>query len=146
MEKTCNDEFFGEMIYKHRWIKKQNILLFGKEWDVTIAAKAYLAKPITEDEQRAYIYYLKHEKDMLNIVEEKTKEYINNNLNELAANWVGARKIINTNELAQVVIPKTLLFKQDGTTIMLLDCVWSDEGIAVKLAPEVSIGTQAVFL
>lgn len=56
----------------------------------------------------------------------------------------GVNKII---ELAQMVTPKTLLFKQDGTTLMLLDCVWDEEGgIAVKLAPQVAIGPQDIFL
>jgi hypothetical protein len=45
------------------------------------------------------------------------------------------------------VTPKTLLFKQDGTTLLLLECDWDiDNGVAVKLSPEVAVGGQDLFL
>lgn len=40
MEATCKDIVFGEMSYKHRWYKQQTISMFGKEWTITVAAKA----------------------------------------------------------------------------------------------------------
>ena len=74
-------------------------------------------------------------------------DYVNDNIKELSAEWVGARKISVISDLAQVVTPKTILIKQDGTTIMLLDCAWDVEaGLAVKLYPELKIGSQDLFL
>ena len=75
------------------------------------------------------------------------KEYINENLEDLATYWVGARKIINTSDLTKVVEPKSILFQQDGSIIFLAECEWDIEnGIAVKLYPEVEVGPQDIFI
>ena len=121
--------------------------MFGKSWDITVAVKAYSGKPITEAEQIAYKNFWANEAKMIDIIGEQLKQYINRNLQELANYWMGARSVNQTVELAQMVMPKTLLFKQDGTTVMLLDCVWDeDNGMAVKLVPEVAVGSQDIFL
>lgn len=147
MEATCNDAVFGEMTYKHRWYKQQNISMFGRNWNITVSAKAYSGKPITECEQNAYKNFVSNEAEMVTIIGEQLKQYVNGNLQELANYWMGARNVNQIVELAQMVTPKTLLIKQDGTTIMLLDCVWDeDNGIAVKLTPEIAVGSQDIFL
>lgn len=147
MEVSYKDSAFGEMTYKHRWYKRQLISLFGKKWNITIAAKAYSRKPITEAQQNSYMNFWKNKDEMANIIAEKLREYINTNIQELAAYWVGARTVNSIKELTQMTTPKTLLFKQDGATIMLLDCVWDeDHGVAVKLTPNVAVGSQDLFL
>lgn len=147
METSCNDAVFGVMQYKHRWIKRQTISAFGKEWEVTVAAKAYSGKPITKEQQDAYTRFTENEIAEIVTIENTILAYVNDNIKELSAEWVGARKISVISDLAQVVTPKTILFKQDGTTIMLLDCAWDVEaGLAVKLYPELKIGSQDLFL
>lgn len=147
MEATCIDNVFGEMSYNHRWCKKQLISMFDKDWTITIAAKAYSGKPITEEQKKAYSYFMDNEKRMTDTVGEQLKSYVNENLSSLAEYWISARTVINISELAQMVTPKTLLFKQDGTMIMLLDCVWDIEGgMAVKLVPDIAVGSQDLFL
>lgn len=147
METLCNDPAFGAMQYKHRWIKKQMIVAFGEKWEVTIAAKAYSGKPITIEEQEAYKKFSENESTEIDIIEKTIFEYVNDNIEELSTQWVGARKINHIADLAQIVTPKTILFKQDGTTIMLLECAWDEEaGLAVKIYPETEIGSQDLFL
>ena len=147
METLCNDVVFGVMQYKHRWIKKQTISAFGKVWEVTVAAKAYSGKPITKEQQEAYKKFSENESAEIATIEQTILAYVNDNIKELSIEWIGARKISSTTDLAQVVTPKTILFKQDGTTIMLLECVWDIEaGLAVKLYPEIEIGSQDLFL
>lgn len=147
MEILCDDPVFGVMQYKHRWIKKQTISAFGKKWEVTIAAKAYSGKSITMEQQEAYKKLTENESAEINIIEKTIFAYVNDNIKELSMQWIGARKINHITDLAQIVTPKTILFKQDGTTIMLLECMWDAEaGLAVKLYPEVAIGSQDLFL
>ena len=147
MEAICKDSVFGEKAYKHRWYKQQSLSMFGREWTITIAAKAYSGKPITEEQQKAYSYFMRNEKEMIDIIGEQLKCYVNENLSTLAEYWISARNVTNISELAQMVTPKTLLFKQDGSTLMLLDCVWDVEsGMAVKLTPNIEVGSQDLFL
>lgn len=146
-EMKCNDVVFGEMCYKHRWYKKQYINIFGKEWEITIAAKAYSGKAITEDQQKSYLRFMENEKEYMKVIGEELKAYVNDNFHELAVYWTGAKRVESIEDLSKMVIPKTLLLKQDGSVIMLLDCVWDVEnGIGVKLMPELSTGVQDLFL
>lgn len=147
MDIKCIDVAFGEMTYKHRWFKKQEINIFGQKKEIVIAAKAYLKKEITEKQQESYIYFCKNEEKIIKIIEEELKSYINTNLLELAKSWIGARRINFNNDLNGITEAKTLLFKQDGTIILLLNCVWDEEhGIGVKIYPEVEVGSQDLFL
>lgn len=147
MEKRCTDPIFGDMRYNHRWYKKEKINLFNRQWDITVAAKAYSQKPITNEQQKSYSYFCDNIEKLINEIENNLKEYINLNLQQLETNWIGARVIDSSNDLAQIVTPKTLLFKQDGTIILLLDCIWDKEhGVAVKVWPNFEVGIQDLFL
>lgn len=147
MEIKCNDPIFGEMFYKHGWFKNQSIFIFGKNWDIKISAKAFSQKPINETEQNAYKNFMENETKFIEIAEIQLKDYVNNNLHELSEYWIGARRVKDITELAQMVTPKSLLFKQDGSVIMLLDCVWDVEnGIGIKLIPDISVASQDIFL
>lgn len=147
MNETCNDSVFGVMEYKHRWFKKQNIILFGRKWNIIISAMAYSGKPITESERNAYKIFMEHERDNYYTITEKLKLYINNNLQEISENWTDAKIIERASELSNVVTPRSLVFMQDGATIMMLDCIWdSEHGIAVKLFPSIEIGPPECFI
>ncbi|MGP1599084.1 DUF6985 domain-containing protein [Peptoanaerobacter stomatis] len=147
MELNCNDPIFGDMTYKHGWSKNQNIKLFENIWNIKVLAKTYLEKPINEAEQNSYKSFMDNEIQFIEIVENQIKDYINSNIQELSQYWSGARRVKQAADLSQIVTPKTLLFKQDGSVIMLLDCVWDEEnGIGVKLIPEIKIGSQDIFL
>jgi len=146
-EIRCNDAVFGEMTYKHRWFKNQEISILGQTWKVTVVAKAYSGKAITKEQQDSYIKFMENEDKYIEIIENELKIYVNNNLQELAEYWASARSVENKEDLSQMVTPTTLLFKQDGTVALLLDCVWDVEnGIGVKIIPEVSTGVQDLFL
>lgn len=145
MDMTCYDPAFGEMTYHHRWYKKQTIHMLGKEWNITVAAKAYSGKPITEEERKSYCYFLENEQEMVHIMHEKLVEYVNTYLHSPESSW---SSITSQEDLSSpMVMPKTLLFKQDGTTLMLFDFLLDkDGGIAVQLTPENAVGIQDCFL
>ncbi len=140
MDMKCKDPIFGEMIYKHRWQKTETINMFGKNFDIVIAAKAYYKKPITKEQQKSYKDFKKNELKILNEVSLKITEYINSNKEDILIN--------DTNlELSKLLTPKTLLFKQEGDAILLFDCVWDIEhGIGVNITSNFEIGSQDIFL
>lgn len=141
------DAIFGEMTYKHRWIKSEQETLFGKEYTLQIVAKAYSGKSITDEQRETYKKYLAEKEQFKGLLSNELMCYINDNIQELAEYWVGARKINAVEDLSAVVEPKTLLIKQDGTMLFLLECAWDIEnGVAVKIYPEVAIGSQDLFL
>ena len=116
-EAKCNDTVFGEMTYKHRWYKEQEISIFGKIWNITVVAKAYSGKTITNKQQDSYTKFIENEGKYTETIENELKNYVNNNLLELAENWTAARRIDSKEDLSQVVTPKTILFKQDGMAV-----------------------------
>lgn len=147
MEVKCSDPVFGEMNYRHRWYKKDTISLFSKEWNVTVAAKAYSGKPISDSQRDSYKQFVKQYGSYAEKIRSLITEYINKNCVGLAATWSGARMVKNAEDLIGIVRPTSVLFKQDGSVIVLFDCVWDEEhGIAVQIIPTFDIGSQDVFL
>ena len=146
-QKAVNNSVFGLMEYDFQWEKTEKISIFKKQYDITISAEAYSEENISKKQEESYLKFKENEKFYIETIENKLKEYINENLEDLATYWVGARKIINIIDLAKVVEPKSILFQQDGTILFLAECEWDIEnGIAVKLYPEVEVGPQDIFI
>ena len=150
MEKDiCDNKIFGVMKYDYEWEKVDidEIKLFGKEYNITIIAEAFPGEEISKEQEESYLKFKENEKSYIETIENELKKYVNENLEDLTTYWVGARKIINITDLAKVVEPKSILFQQDGTIVFLAECEWDIEnGIAVKLYPEVEVGPQDVFI
>lgn len=143
MEKKCQDAVFGTMTYKHGWWKKETMTLFEKARPITISAAAYCEEPITQEERTSYQNFMAHIDQLTKTAERELKEYVHENLAELKEYDPN----VDADRLENYVTPKTLLFQQDGTTLLLLECTWDIEnGIAIKLLPEVAIGAQDLFL
>ena len=139
-QKVVNNSIFGLMEYDFQWEKIEKVSIFKKEYNITIIAEAFPDEDISKEQEESYLKFKKNEKSYIETIENKLKEYINENLEDLATYWVGARKIINISDLAKVVEPKSILFQQDGTIVFLAECEWDIEnGIAVKLYPEVEV-------
>lgn len=146
-QKAVNNSVFGLMEYDFQWEKIEKVSIFKKEYDITISAEAYSEENISKKQEESYLRFKENEKIYIETIENKLKEYINENLEDLATYWVGARKIINITDLAKIVVPKSILFQQDGTIVFLAECEWDIEnGIAVKLYPEVEVGPQDIFI
>ena len=143
----CNNKVFGIMKYDYEWEKVDEIKLFEKEYNITIIAEAFPDEDISKEQEESYLKFKENEKSYIETIDNKLKEYVNKNLEDLATYWVGARKIINITDLAKVVEPKSILFQQDGTIVFLAECEWDIEnGIAVKLYPKVEVGSQDAFI
>lgn len=146
MDVMTNDVVFGEMIYKHRWFKKETLSFLGKEWDITIVAKAFSGKPITDEQRNSYQWLKDNLTEVDNNLYDVTSGYINDNCQEFAEYWSGARMVNSPSDLAQIISLKTILFKKDGGILILSDCPWDEHGIAIQLKPDVEIGSQDMFL
>jgi len=146
-QKVVNNSVFGLMEYDFQWEKTEKISILKKEYDITISAEAYSEENISKEQEESYLKFKENEKFYIETIENKLKEYINENLEDLVTYWIGARKIINISDLAKVVEPKSILFQQDGSILFLAECEWDIEnGIAVKLYPEVEVGPQDIFI
>ena len=146
-QKAINNMVFGLMQYDYQWEKFERINIFKKEYDISIIVEAFPDEDISKEQEESYLKFKENEKIYIETIENHLKEYINENLEDLASYWVGARKIINITDLAKIVEPKSILFQQDGTIVFLAECEWDIEnGIAVKLYPEVEVGPQDVFI
>ena len=143
MDNKCKDPVFGDMIYKHRWQKTETIKMFEREWNITVVAKAYSNKPISVEQQNSYESYKNNEDKTMQRLSAKIAEYVKLFSSELESEGI---KVLSLKDLSKVVKPKTLLFSQDGTAIMLLDFVLDEEhGIGIDL-DSLEIGNQDLFL
>ena len=130
----CESRFMGrtwrDMEYHHRWYKTDEYEMFGKRWQISVVAKAYSGKPITEAERTSCRKFQENKQATLNLLAEKVIEFINENFDVLRFNWPAAKKIQDASELSTVLMPTSLLFKQDGTTLLLFECAWEIQMLA----------------
>ena len=112
MNNYINDPVFGHMEYHHRWYKTDEYEMFERRWQISVVAKAYSGKPITEAERASYKRFQENKQAMLNLLAEKVIEFINENFDVLRFNWPEAKKIQDALELSTVLMPTSLLFKQ----------------------------------
>lgn len=135
---TIIDSAFGNMEYKHRWIKKETITFFEKKCEVTIAAKAYNEKPITDEQRKSYKKFKFEISELSEKAKSEVISYISKNENKI---------ILNDIELNNIIKLKTVLFIQDGTTILLCESSLDEEnGIGIQLYPCLQVGPQDLFL
>lgn len=143
METTCQDAVFGTMIYKYGWLKSGTVSLFGKEWPISVDAAAYSGEKITPEQRDSYQKFVNDRAGLLKTAEQQLKKYIKDNLEELRE----MNPDVNADKMVDMVEPRTLLFQQDGTAVLLLECIWDEEnGIAVELLPDSRVGAQELFL
>ena len=83
LNNEVNDKVFGIMTYKHRWIKKEKINFWNHSYELTIAAKAYSNKPITDEQRKSYEYFKKNISTLSEETAKKLCNYINSDSEEL---------------------------------------------------------------
>ncbi len=146
MGDIVRDRSFGQMEYKHGWVKIQEAALLGKKWQVKIMAAAYTGEKICEEQRMGYRYFSEHNSKISEQCEEAICGYVKSNSQELSTKFPFIKDIAKSN-LAGFVKPRTTLFARDGSVIILFDSKWDEEnGIGVKVYPDVKVEQQDAFL
>lgn len=147
MEKVCMDSVFGTMTYRHQWYKHETMSLFGKRYDLKVAAQAYSGKAITDEERKGYHYIKEHWDILQKDVGKALSDYVSDNAQDISLYCPEIQKVSTPEEFMKVVTPKTLLCQLDGSVILLLDCLWDEEmGLGIQLYPHIEIADQDSFL
>lgn len=132
------DPVFGRMCYEHRWIKKEDICIFGKNQTIKICAKAFNEKPITDSQRTSYLKMKKNLGNILNECVDKIYDYLNKFYNA---------KLEDVSKVNEHVQFTHIIFMQDGDTVLLFDTDYDIEnGIGIQIYPEIEIGPQDAFL
>jgi len=120
---------FGEVSFDTGWETKNDVSLFGKEYNVVVLAAAYYEQDgITSEQEAAYGSFLKNKNQLLKEVEKLLRDFAGGN----ASNRF---------------LPTTLLIKRDGGYALLCEDDENEEdGVAVCLAPEKKVVSQDKYL
>ena len=137
MNKKINDKIFGEMEYKFGWFKKEILNLWGNKYEIIIKVIAYNVNEINEEQRNSYLKLKSNINEISKNSLELLKEYILKNYeNE-----------ISENQIFKLIIPKTILFKQNGDFGILCDTSLDEEnGFVIVLSPKYEIGIQDIFI
>ena len=137
MNRKIKDSIFGEMEYKFGWFKREILNLWGNEYEIIIKVIAYNEREINEEQRNSYLRLKSNINEISKNSLELLKEYILKNYeNE-----------ISENQIFKLVIPKTILFKQNGDFGILCDTSLDEEnGFVIVLSPKYEIGIQDIFI
>lgn len=122
MDDTVVDTVFDKMTYKHRWFKSEILNIFGEKFSVNIVAKAFSGKPTTDEQRESYAWFKDNLSQVNATMIELAANYINENCQEFAFYWSGVRMVSSTSDLAQILIPQSVLFTKNGGILVLFDC------------------------
>lgn len=138
MNEIIKDKVFGDMIYKHRWVKivKERLKLFEKTWDINVVASAYTGEQICKEQRESYKYFQRNREQLLKKVPELLREYVKKHVPSVAEQ-----------SDSSMIQPKTILFDRNGMIVILCDAAWDEEnGIGIELKPKLYIDVQDAFL
>ena len=137
MNRKIKDSIFGEMEYTFGWFKREILNLWGNEYEIIIKVIAYNESEINEEQRNSYLRLKSNINEISKNSLELLKEYILKNYeNE-----------ISENQIFKLVIPKTILFKQNGDFGILCDTSLDEEnGFVIVLSPKYEIGIQDIFI
>lgn len=129
------DRVFGKVEYDYGWCTPETIELFDTVYEITCVASAYKNEMINRQQRAQYTTFKENRKEVLTQVEEIIKQYVQKNY----ADYGG--------KLKESMIPKELIFHQNGDAGILFECEWDIEtGIVVGLSPQLAIINPDNFL
>jgi len=129
------DRIFGNVEYDYGWCVPIEMVLFDTSYHITCVASAYKSETINKSQRSQYARFKENEKEILKGVEHAIKEYVDNNFLEYSS------------RLKESIMPKELIFHQNGDAGIFLECGWDIEtGIVVGIFPEVKVINPDAFL
>ena len=132
---TMYDRVFGKVEYDCGWCTLDKIELFDISYEITCVASAYKNEMISRQQRVQYSAFKEKKKEILELVEEILKQYVQNKRKDYSE------------KLKESVVPKELIFHQNGDTGILFECEWDVEtGIVVGIFPKVEIINPDNFL
>lgn len=135
MENKIIDNTFGEMEYKHSWIKKDSFLFLDKAHIVNIIAQAYKGDDIVDAQRENYLNYKKFLEEHQDEYEKKLQDYCN----EICDDKMSLDKCLT---------PTSIIFERDGSWGVLFesDCD-IENGVALFIRNNtIEVGPQDSFL
>ncbi len=136
MTEKIKDKVFGEMEYKHSWVKKDSFLFLDKAYVVDIVAQAYKNDKILESQRENYLNYKRYIEEHKDEIMKKLIQYCETTYN------------VDNVPLEKCLIPKTIIFERDGSWGILFDTDYDIEnGVALfVINNQIKIGPQDLFL
>lgn len=129
------DRVFGKVEYDYGWYVPIKVKLFDALCPINCVASAYKNETINKNQRSQYTLFKENEKEILKNVEHTIKEYVALNYPEYSL------------RLSESIVPKELIFQQNGDTGIFFECEWDIEtGIVVGIFPEVKIINPDNFL
>jgi len=144
MSEKIIDSVFGEMGYKHRWIKKENISLMNKEYCLNIIASAYTGDSICDEQREAYKAFKGKLDKISNRMPGMIEEYVETHKADIAEHFP---EIGEPEDAIKFIKPMSVMFARDGKVVIMCNAAWDEEnGIGIEVAPEYKVDLQDAFL
>ena len=127
-------DVFGDVVFKHSWRGKDEIQLWGEDYEITVNADANRKSELISDEQEmAYAGFKRSRPEKQKQIESMLSDYYGNRM--------------DAGMLRHQLTPKTLVIERGGGVALLLqDREGRGNGLAVVLSPDEDVMTQDEYL
>ena len=129
------DEILKEPFYNFGWFYEKTITFFGKENNIKVDFEAYPeTEQINQTQKDSFLRFYENIADLSKAAENQLNDYITKYVE-------GIYTIDKDVQLTEVLI------NSDGELILLCEVAWDIEnGLGIKIFPEIEIGPQDTFL
>lgn len=120
------DKIFGKMTFRYGWTKTEVIELWGRSYELRIRTSSGQNELPNEKQQVAYTTFKKNLHKMEDLKESVIK-FILNYSDEI-------KELLGDNSLntpIDLIVPKEVLFFQNGKYAIIFDTKWSEAGMAI---------------
>lgn len=120
------DKIFGKMIFRYGWTKTETIELWGRPYELRIRTSSGQDELPNEKQQVAYTTFKENLHKMEGLKESVIK-FILNYHDEIKES-LGDNSL---NTPIDLIVPKEVLFFQNGKYAIIFDTKWSEAGMAI---------------
>ena len=124
------DKVFGTVMFDHGWVKKENITLWNRQYQLDIRTSSYANQMPTLIQQEAYLDFRKR----LNMISDISAVKICQFISQQEIDGVSTDVETLLTSFQEYVKPDEVLFFQDGSYAIICNTDWWGEDIAVLIS------------
>lgn len=121
------DKIFGKMTFRVGWIKYESLTLWEQNYNIRIRTSSNKDEVPSEIQQKSYLSFKNNISEFCSQTFPLIEGYVKENTKEIRS----AIGDFSEEKIFSLIIPKEVLFFQNGKFAVLCDTKWSEVGMAI---------------
>lgn len=121
------DLVFGILTFRYGWVKKESFVLWGHEYLLQVRVSSRITESPTKLQQDKYLEFKESVNDICAKTQKTVIEFIAANSDNIGIDSDEIRE----KKWQSLIVPKEVLFFQNGKYALLFETIWSESDMAI---------------